>query len=186
MADKFERWLPVVGYEGLYEVSDAGRIRRVGRAARSGNGRGGGARIGLIQKPQPRPGGYLSVQLWKDGKVRNFLVHVLVAKTFIGPAPKGMEVNHDDGDKSNCALSNLEYLTRADNMKHAYRTGLRVAKVPKGETHHAAKLTMERAREIRRRYQPRVCTLKMLAHEFGLDHKTVHSVVSHKTWRESV
>jgi HNH endonuclease/NUMOD4 motif len=182
-----ERWLPVVGYEGVYDVSDAGRIRRVGRAARNGNGHGGGARIGRILKPQKHRGGYRAIQLWKDGKLRNFLIHILVAQAFIGPVPEGKEVNHDDGDKPNCAVSNLEYLTRADNMKHAYRTGLRVAKpIIVGETHHNAKLTMEKAREIRRRYKPRVCSLKMLAREFDLDHKTIHSVISHKTWRESL
>lgn len=181
----FEAWRSVSGYEGLYEVSNLGRVRRIGRAARTGRGRGGGARIGLMLKPQPRKD-YLAVQLWKDGKQRQFLVHCVVAAAFIGPVPPGKEVNHDDGDKKNCAASNLEYLTRSENMEHAYATGLRTAVVPFGEQHHNAKLTQAAADQIRQRYVPGVVSLKMLAREFGVDHKTIHSVVSGKTWRPSV
>lgn len=60
-----EEWRPAIGFEGLYEVSSHGHVRRVGRAARSGAGRGGGVRLGRIRMPQPVPGGYLGVQLWK-------------------------------------------------------------------------------------------------------------------------
>jgi len=182
-----ERWASVLGYEGLYEVSDLGRIRRIGMAAKTGKGHGGGARIGRILKPQKHRGGYRAVQLWKDGKLRNFLVHIIVAHAFLGPTPKGKEVNHDDGHKPNCAASNLEYLTRAENIKHAYRTGLRIGKpILSGEDHHLAKLSALKASEIRLRYQPRVHTLKALAGEYGVNHKTIHAIISGKTWKEVV
>jgi len=120
-----EEWRPVVGYEGLYEVSDQGRVRRVGKSAVTGKGHGGGARIGRILKQQPVDGGYWKVFLWKNGFQENWLVHVLVAAAFIGPCPDGYEVNHENGNKSNNAASNLEYMTRSENNKHAYATGLR-------------------------------------------------------------
>jgi len=186
MSEKFEAWVAVHGYEGLYEVSDLGRVKRIGKAARTGKGRGGGARIGLILKPQKRKGGYIAVQLWKDGEQKQFLVHCVVATAFLGPAPVGKEVNHDDGNKKNCAVSNLEYLTRAENMKHAYRTGLRAAPVVQtGERHHNAKLNWANVRTIRRRYEPGICGLSELAREFGVDHTTIYSVVHQQTWREA-
>lgn len=121
-----EEWRPVDGFKGLYEVSNQGRVKRVGRAAQNGEGRGGGAQIGRILKPQRSArGGYLSVQLWSDGKPQMCLVHVLVASAFLGPCPDGHEINHKDGDKTNLSHSNLEYMTHRDNCTHAYRTGLR-------------------------------------------------------------
>lgn len=117
-------WRPVPGFEGVYEVCNIGAVRRVGKAARTGKGRGGGARIGHILMPRVVPGGYLAVQLWRDGKPHAFLLHVLVASAFIGPCPVGKEVNHRDGVKSNNSHENLEYLTRSENIKHAYQTGL--------------------------------------------------------------
>lgn len=124
-----EEWRTVVDYEGIYEVSNHGQVRRVGKAARHGKGRGGGARVGHVRKPQEIRGGYLSVQLWRDGRQAGHLIHRLVATAFLGPIPADQEVNHRDGNKRNNAVGNLEYLTHADNSKHAYRTGLRTVTV---------------------------------------------------------
>lgn len=122
-----EEWRTVGGFEGLYEVSNTGLVRRVGKASRNGNGRGGGARLGRILTAQTSThNDYLSVQLWSNGKPKIRLVHILVASAFLGPCPDGLEVNHADGNKLNSAASNLEYMTHSENNKHAYRTGLRV------------------------------------------------------------
>jgi hypothetical protein len=103
-----EKWLPVLGFE-LYEVSDHGRLRR----------------DGCMLKLHPVPGGYLKAQLWRDGKLFARLIHILVAEAFIGERPDGEEVNHKDGDKHHNRAANLEYLTRSENLRHAYRSGLR-------------------------------------------------------------
>jgi hypothetical protein len=181
MAEKFEAWAPVSGYEGLYEVSDLGRVRRIGKAARTGKGHGGGARIGRCLKPQKHKGGYLHVELWKDGNKQQFLLHVLVALTFLGPPPAGTEVNHDDGDKTNCARLNLEYLTRSENMKHAYRTGLRMPQI--GERAPRAKLSNETAIEINGKYKTGGHTLRSLGKEYGVDHKSIYHIVSGNGWK---
>lgn len=120
-----EEWRSVAGFEGLYEVSDQGNVRRSGKAAQHGNGYGGGARLGRVLKPQVVNGGYLVVQLWQDGRPRTCLVHSLVAVAFLGSMPEGQEVNHKNGNKLDNTPGNLEYLTRSENNLHAYRTGLR-------------------------------------------------------------
>lgn len=109
-----ERWLPVVGHEGLYEVSDIGRVRRIagGRGARAGRVLGG-----KISDP-----GYRAVSLGADHTER---VHVLVAAAFIGPRPAGYTINHRDGDKLNNTVENLEYATYSENNRHAFATGLK-------------------------------------------------------------
>jgi hypothetical protein len=122
--ETFAGWAAVPEFEGLYEVSTQGEVRRIARAARRGEGHGGGARIGRILKPQKAPGGYQVVQLWRDGRPTMRLVHVLVASAFHGRPLPGMEVNHKNGIKTDNCASNLEWMTRSDNLKHAYQTGL--------------------------------------------------------------
>lgn len=119
-----DEWRPVVGFETTYEVNDIGQVRRSGAAAKNGKGHGGGAKIGRLLTDHDN-GGYRSVQLWKNGKPTMKLVHVMVAEAFLPPRPLGYEVNHDSGIKDNNLVSNLEWMTRSENMKHAYRTGLR-------------------------------------------------------------
>lgn len=145
MSDQQVSWRPVVGFEALYEVSDQGEVRRTGKAHKSGKGRGGGARIGRLIKPQPHRGGYLAVQLWRHGKLHRPLLHRVVAAAFLGPCPDGKEVNHVDGVKANNRASNLEYVDRSENMLHAYRTGLRVV----------SQVTRENARRMGRIYGKR-------------------------------
>lgn len=106
---KNETWKPVVGYEGLYEVSDTGLVRSLNwertkqvRVLRPGN-------VGR---------GYLFVQLSKDGHVKNFLVHRLVAQAFI-PNPQCLpQVNHKDEDKENNSVANLEWCTARYNINY--------------------------------------------------------------------
>lgn len=108
-----EEWRDVPGYEGRYQVSGAGRMR--------------GIISGRTLKPQLQNSGYYVVHL-SNGKRRDRtvrLVHRLVLAAFVGPSEK--DVNHLDGDKTNNARSNLEYVTRAENAAHAVAAGLHVA-----------------------------------------------------------
>lgn len=133
-----ERWLPIPGYEGLYEVSDHGRI--------------------LSSHPRGRPGflkfctsrGYSSVELYQreGGKVnsRRTTVHKIVMLAFIGHRSPGMQINHRNGIKTDNRLENLEYVTPSENKKHAFRTGLQTNC---GEKSSQAKLTESDVRQIR-------------------------------------
>jgi len=176
--EKFESWAIIEGYEGLYEINRLGQIRRIGRAAINGKGRGGGARIGRLIKALPTKKGYLAVQLWKDGKMRRFQLHVLVARAFLGQAPTGTEVNHRDGDKHNPAANNLEYLSHSENMKHAYRNGL----YPSGANHHWARLTAAQVNEIRQIQSSGKMGCRKLARLYGISKSAVQLIVRRENW----
>lgn len=116
-----EIWKDVAGYEGLYEISNLGRVR-------SKNG---------ILKPQKRQHGYLGIMLYGKGGhkrgFRTFSVHRLVAEAFI-PNPNGYpEVNHIDEDKTNNRADNLEWVSRIQNCHHGTALERRVAKQINGK-----------------------------------------------------
>lgn len=111
-----ERWLPVPGYRGIYEVSDRGRVRSLDRDLRDSNGVTHTLR-GRLTRPTPMSSGHLTVDLTYPGKVRKrHLVHRLVLATFVGPAPDGMEGCHNDGNPANNNVGNLRWGSRSSNM----------------------------------------------------------------------
>ena len=104
-----EIWCPIKGYEGLYEVSDKGRVKSVGYGKER------------ILKPGRNSRGYLQFCLWKNGEQKMYLVHRLVAQTFI-PNPDNLpEVNHKDEDKENNSVQNLEWCDRKYNLNFGTR-----------------------------------------------------------------
>lgn len=110
-----EEWASVEGYEGIYEVSNRGRVRRI-------KGWRGRKATGDIKKAVAK--GYEQVTLYKNGHSTRFKVHRLVAQSFIPNPCNKQQVNHIDGDKRNNVVSNLEWVTQSENMTHAKRTGL--------------------------------------------------------------
>ena len=134
-----ETWKPIVGYEGYYSVSSLGRIRSERMQT---NSKPGHILVTTAQASPP----YRKVQLCRDGIIKFQRVHLLVARTFLGPVPRGYETNHKDGDKGNPRLNNLEYVTHKYNMQHAHRTGL--VSHPSGSNHPRSSLTPELEGEI--------------------------------------
>ncbi|ATW58573.1 HNH endonuclease [Corynebacterium phage Darwin] len=118
-----ERWRDITGYEGLYQVSDQGRVRSLDRV----NGRGFHV-SGVILRQNPDRKGYLGVSLYSGSKEsrRRRLVHQLVAEEFIGTRPKGLDVCHNDVDKKNNSASNLRYDTRSNNILDAVKHGTHI------------------------------------------------------------
>lgn len=108
-----EQWKPIDGTDGKYEVSNLGHVRTNGK------------RPGLLTlTKQPKGYLYAMIQL-SNGKQKNCRVHRLVAEYFL-PNPDNMkEVNHKDGNKDNNHVSNLEWCTRSNNVKHSFDTGLK-------------------------------------------------------------
>lgn len=107
-----EIWKPIEGYEGIYEVSDQGRVRNVKR---------GGRLLSCVKVAH----GYIAVSLYKDGKQRMNLVHRLVALAFIPNPENKPQVNHLDGVKEHNTVGNLEWVLPHENIWHAIRTGLK-------------------------------------------------------------
>ncbi len=112
---KNEEWRDVVGYEGLYLVSDLGRVKSSYIVSR--------AKDGIIKMGSDK-NGYCSFALWKDKSQITKNGHRVVAKAFL-PNPKNKPcVNHIDGDKRNNRTTNLEWVTYKENSRHAIETGL--------------------------------------------------------------
>lgn len=171
MVDSLEEWRPVVGFEGVYSVSNQGRIRR--------DGANKGAHIGRILATSPDSKGYRMVQLYVACAHFRRRVHVLVGRAFLGPLPLGHEINHIDGDKMNARRDNLEQVTHAANQAHAARTGL--ARGAPGEANAAAKLSVADVRAIKRALV-RGDTCDTLARRFGVTAPTIGYILRGKTW----
>ena len=118
-----ERWLPVPGFEGYYEVSDHGRVRSVTRRIHLYGGR---TPISPGRVLKPDTSHWHRVKLSKDGQVTRKSVHRLVLEAFVGPCPEGMECCHWDDDHTNNHLSNLRWDTRSANRLDAVRNGIHV------------------------------------------------------------
>ena len=111
-----EEWRPVVGYEGLYEVSSYGRVRSVDRYDNRNC-----FRKGKVLSPGIKPDGYLTVVLSCNGKCKTINVHRLVAQVFIENPDNLPEVNHKDEDKTNNNVDNLEWCSRKYNVNYGSR-----------------------------------------------------------------
>lgn len=121
-----EIWKDIEGYEGLYQVSNMGRVRSLDRKSKSKNkwNSYNMSIKGRIRLTATSQRGYLRMRLCKDGIKQWYQLHQLVARAFI-PNPEGKEtVNHIDGNKKNNCVSNLEWATQAENNKHARDTHL--------------------------------------------------------------
>jgi hypothetical protein len=164
----------VVGYEGLYEVSDRGEVRRKsGFWCRAD-------RTLTLHKSKP---GYLRVCLSTRERrnPRKMLVHRVVYEAFKGPIPPGFTVNHGNGRKTDNRPENLGLATMSEQMHHAYATGLQARAC--GEARgRVAKLTEEAVREIRRLHRPRTSSTRELAERFGVSIGCIQSVIRGDRW----
>ena len=115
-----ENWKPVKGFEGYYEVSDLGRVRRVDRLVRTGIRYNEYRNFkGRILKLHKKRNGYLTVDLSKENIVKTITVHTLVATAFLPREEGQTEVNHKNCDKADNRVSNLEWCTSRENKDHA-------------------------------------------------------------------
>ncbi len=123
-----EEWRPVVGYEGLYEVSCLGRVRSLDTTERLFNSRHNvhfdRKRVGRILKLNgSRSHGYLSITLHRKAKATEYCVHRLVCEAFHGPRPFGADVAHRDATRHNNSAANLRWASRRSNLQDAHIKG---------------------------------------------------------------
>lgn len=147
-----EEWRDVVGYEGFYQVSNLGRVRSVDRQQEV---LWKGKKVykpikGRVIAQTKQNGGYLMANLSANGKRKECTVHRLVAMSFLDNPNKLKEVNHKDGNKENNNVSNLEWCSRSDNLKHRARilgqrgNAVRIKCVDTGEEFRAVKDAAEK------------------------------------------
>ena len=181
MNDASERWLPVVGYEGLYEVSDLGRVRSLERrsAARNRWNQFERRTHGRVLAQRLGKRGYLLVSLWRDGKRKNAPVHRLVSDAFIELLPAGMDRRHGPGGGLDNRLQNLSHGTRSDNERDKTRDGTMV----RGSGKPNAKLTDAIVRECRQRYTAGGVSYATLAAEFGVSYVPMRKAIRRETWK---
>ena len=176
-----EQWRPVVGYEGLYEVSDHGRVRSLDRlvVCVTGVQRVIPGRLMRFKPPIKKYNPYYQVGLTRDGKQKYYAIHVLVLSAFVGPRPSNlMWGRHLDGSPLNNHASNLAWGTAKENSADSIRHGTR----PRGESVVYSKLTDEAVREIRA-LRRRGLTYKSISDRYGMSISAIESVTSARTWK---
>jgi hypothetical protein len=169
-----EIWRAIPGYDGLYEVSDAGRVRSLDRPVRHRLG-GVFTRRGRLLRPCVTSAGYHQVTLTVGGFWVTRVVHKLVVAAFIGPRAPGMVTRHLDGDKTNNRTSNLAYGTSQENSDDMQRHGT----VPKGVAHSMAKLTEDDVLRIRSSAASGVA----LAEQFGVSNQLISRIRTRGIWK---
>lgn len=162
-----ETWKPVA-CDDRFEISSDGQLRRLRPCERFPNR----WRAGVV-KPTRMMNGYFAARV--GGKVR--YIHHLVAEAFIGARLAHMTVNHINCVKTDNRVSNLEYVTQSENMKHAWRSGCCVS--ARGERAGKAKLTEEQVHEIR----AAPVGGKGLAKKYGVTHQSISAIRNGTTWK---
>lgn len=120
--DSVERWLPVVGYEGHYSVSDQGTVRSEARVTVSENGNRRTLRERQLRSA-PGANGHLNVVLYFNQRKTSKYIHHLVMEAFVGSRPSGCDIRHLNGNPADNRLENLRYGTRQENAQDALRHG---------------------------------------------------------------
>ena len=141
-----EIWKSISQFDGNYEASSLGRCRSTEKVITKSNGITY-KRVSKVLKPALQVDGYLKCAFSFNGKLITRPVHRVVAETFINKPEIYLEVNHIDCNKTNNSIENLEWVTKSENIKHAYKNGLLKAK--KGSLNGNSKLTWVQVEEIR-------------------------------------
>ena len=175
-----EEWRDVVGYEGLYMVSNFGRVKSIERTRNSGTG--GYVQKGRIMSANNK--GYPAVTFYKGGKCKRFMIHRLVACTFIPTSNKKLVVNHIDGNRKNNHVDNLEWCTQKQNIAHAISIGIGTI----GERNGLSKFTNDEVRELRKMYVPYDPEFgaSALARKHGVPLKTMWFILTRRTYKSVV
>ena len=181
-SQKEEIWKDIDGYDGLYQVSTYGNVRRVNPPCTKHKD----TRYRLV-KPV-KWGMYLKVSLSKNNVHPSFPVHRLVAKTFIPNPECKKQVNHIDGNKENNCVDNLEWVTPLENNRHAFENGLNryhpeFLPVLHGEDNPRHKLTESDVRKIKSLLKEGKLNQHEIASMFGVSNYAICDIKRGKNWK---
>lgn len=173
-----ETWKSIIGYEGLYEVSNHGHVRSLDRVVY--HPRGGDRSLrGRPMKLTLEPGGYLIVNLCKNGDTKNQYVHRLVLKAFAGQPIDGAVCMHGDNDRQNNHISNLKWGSQIENADQCTKEGRR----PKGEECYNSTLAAKQVLKIRESYAKGGVTQAQLAEQFKIGRSAVAHIIYRQSWK---
>lgn len=175
-----EQWKDICDFEGLYQISNHGRVRNVTHTILQKNGRYRTIYSRIMTLHHGSNNDYKMIHLHKNNEIFTFLVHRLVASHFISPIPDNMVINHKDGNKCNNHVNNLEIVTQQENIDHSMTTGLFHFS---GEEHYRAKITNAQAEEIRKRYQVGGISQSKLGKLYGLTQNSVFKIIHNLTYK---
>ena len=171
-----EIWKSIKGYEGIYEVSNLGRVKVLERTAKG--------KLDNIQvfkerilKPINQTNGYLKVNLIKNGTQKTVLIHRIVAIVFI-EGDNSLTVNHKNGIKTDNKVENLEWATLSENHKHAFKLGL---KCLKGEKCTTNKLFEYQVIEIKKMLEQGL-THQKIADLYSVRRQTITDINLKRRW----
>lgn len=167
-----ERWEWIKGYEGLYQISDYGRVMSYY------NNRHGIKEIGELRSLVKNKHGYYQIYFNLNNNHKAFYIARLVASHFVSNPENKPQVNHKDGVHNNNFYTNLEWVTPSENRLHSHRILYNCG--------NNSKLTWEKAREIRELYKTERYTQKQLGNMFMVTRPCISRLVSNKTWKGGV
>jgi HNH endonuclease len=156
----------IQGFEN-YEVDELGQVWSLPKKTRKGT-----RLIKALRHPKT---GYMYLDLCKDGKIKKFTVHRLVALAYLPNPENKPQVNHINGDKTDNRVVNLEWCTRSENQKHSIDIGLRTTK---GVKNSQCKLNEEEVIYIKNSDEKG----KILAKKFNISHSTICDIRSGRSW----
>lgn len=156
----------IQGFEN-YEVDELGQVWSLPKKTRKGT-----RLIKALLHPKT---GYMYLDLCKDGKIKKFTVHRLVALAYLPNPENKPQVNHINGDKTDNRLVNLEWCTRSENQKHSINIGLRTTK---GVKNSQCKLNEKEVIYIKNSDEKG----KILAKKFNISHSTICDIRNGRSW----
>jgi hypothetical protein len=160
-----EEWRDIEGYNELYKISDAGNVMRDGR----------------LRKLRPNKRGYVRINLSKDGKIKVYMVHRLVAIAFLPNPENKPQVNHKNGIRSDNRLVNLEWCSQSENQLHAFKNELQIGN--NGQSNGHAKLTNEDVINIRKNFNG---DYKDFANKYSVSQESIRRVINYVTFKQFI